>query len=512
MTFCVVAGAASEPVPPLPTSLPVSPVADRPPANQGFPSHEKAQNLPQQSVPQEQVASSSVLARTPEHSSAANFSLPRTTSQQSFAPRKTSLGQFVPGQVLPGNGNVSPSGEGFGPYQMQGLQQGAQRTPSLQNAPSGVSYPARKSSAAQIVNSPHPPPSSFSPGQVMPPARSASITRSPPPVPDQDPSMGGAPHRVYSSTVAQGYIQQPSLQHQPSVQSLHHRPLVHSSHHQAPPNLLHQRPSIHQHHPHPQSVPPQSQFTNFSQRPIHAQSFPSRPMGPGGPPHGIPPPRSPSEPPSSERLHKASSSRSLHSQYEYGHGPGPAPPLPSLPGALPMPPRPFTQRHDSFSSVNSANGATMKPLLPSQQMGSSRANSFSESTLQDPSPPASPVEESKPLGPVKSIVSESLKCRVFHQQQHAQWKALGSAHLTLYRQEPTNVKQLVVKADSKDKIIVSTIVLTDGVERVGKTGVAVELSNDKGARTGIIYMIQLRNEKAAGALFDKLLEGSDRSK
>lgn len=74
------------------------------------------------------------------------------------------------------------------------------------------------------------------------------------------------------------------------------------------------------------------------------------------------------------------------------------------------------------------------------------------------------------------------------------------------------MKQLVVKADSKDKIIVSTIVLTDGVERVGKTGVAVELSNDKGARTGIIYMIQLRNEKAAGALFDKLLEGSDRSK
>jgi len=75
------------------------------------------------------------------------------------------------------------------------------------------------------------------------------------------------------------------------------------------------------------------------------------------------------------------------------------------------------------------------------------------------------------------------------------------------------VKQLVVEADSKDKtILISTIVLTDGVERVGKTGVAVELSDAKGARTGIIYMIQLRNEKAAGGLFDKLLAGSDRSK
>jgi len=104
----------------------------------------------------------------------------------------------------------------------------------------------------------------------------------------------------------------------------------------------------------------------------------------------------------------------------------------------------------------------------------------------------------------------SEKCRVFHQQQHAQWKALGSAQLTLYHQEPTHVKQLVV--GSKDKTIISTIVLTDGVERVGKTGVAVELSDDKGARTGIIYMIQLRNEKTAKELFDKLLAGSDRSK
>jgi hypothetical protein len=107
-----------------------------------------------------------------------------------------------------------------------------------------------------------------------------------------------------------------------------------------------------------------------------------------------------------------------------------------------------------------------------------------------------------------------MKCRVFHQQQHAQWKSLGSARLTLYHQQPTNVKQLVVEAGSKDKknIIISTIVLTDGVERVGKTGVAIELSDAKGARTGIIYMIQLRNEQAAQELFDKLLAGSDRSK
>jgi hypothetical protein len=116
------------------------------------------------------------------------------------------------------------------------------------------------------------------------------------------------------------------------------------------------------------------------------------------------------------------------------------------------------------------------------------------------------------LGPVTSTISAQMKCKVFLQQQHAQWKSLGSAKLKLYRQDPTNVKQLVVEADNKDKsVLISTIVLTDGVERVGKTGVAIELS-DKGTRTGIVYMIQLRNETSAGGLFDSLLAGSDRSR
>lgn len=83
--------------------------------------------------------------------------------------------------------------------------------------------------------------------------------------------------------------------------------------------------------------------------------------------------------------------------------------------------------------------------------------------------------------------------------------------MKLYLQQPTNIKQLVVEAEAKDKaMLISTIVLTDGVERVGKTGVAIELS-DKGSRTGIIYMIQLRNEASARGLFDSLLAGSDRA-
>lgn len=114
-------------------------------------------------------------------------------------------------------------------------------------------------------------------------------------------------------------------------------------------------------------------------------------------------------------------------------------------------------------------------------------------------------------GPVTSVVTAQMKCKVFLKQQHAQWKSLGSAKLKLYQENPTNVKQLVVEADDKNKtILISTIVLTDGVERVGKTGVAIELSNN-GMRSGVVYMLQLRNEQSAGGLFDSLLAGSDRS-
>jgi hypothetical protein len=150
-------------------------------------------------------------------------------------------------------------------------------------------------------------------------------------------------------------------------------------------------------------------------------------------------------------------------------------------------------------------------LLPSAQLTERAKSMVDPSFHNEPSPPASPIEEQMPTGPVTNTISAQMKCKVFLQQQHAQWKNLGTAKLKLYRQQPTNLKQLVVEAENKEKtILISTIVLTDGVERVGKTGVAIELS-DKGARTGIIYMIQLRNENSAGGLFDSLLAGSDRS-
>ncbi|KDQ30702.1 hypothetical protein PLEOSDRAFT_1035806 [Pleurotus ostreatus PC15] len=231
-------------------------------------------------------------------------------------------------------------------------------------------------------------------------------------------------------------------------------------------------------------------------------SLPPRP-GPGGPP---PNGAGPSDPNFHGGLRKSVSSRSLTSQYDQQqHQPG-APPIPPFPGGYPPNPN-FVPRSNSQGSISTTNS---RSVLPSLQMGS-RATSFAGSSFADPSPPDSPVDEPPmPTGPVTSTISAQMKCKVFLQQQHAQWKSLGAAKLKLYHQAPTNIKQLVVEAEKDKAVLISTIVLTDGVERVAKTGVAIELSNN-GSRTGIIYMIQLRKESSANGLFESLIAGSDRA-
>ena len=159
---------------------------------------------------------------------------------------------------------------------------------------------------------------------------------------------------------------------------------------------------------------------------------------------------------------------------------------------------PSMGRSRSVSSMGSAS----TPKLPSEMMkdGLTRRDSGA-----DVSPPSSPKTKK---GPVRSTVSAQMRCKLYLKQSHAQWKSLGNARLKLYHILPDDIKQLVVENDRKT--LISTIVLTDGVERVGKVGVAVELS-DQGNRTGIIYMLQMRSEESAGGLFGQLIEGSDRT-
>lgn len=110
------------------------------------------------------------------------------------------------------------------------------------------------------------------------------------------------------------------------------------------------------------------------------------------------------------------------------------------------------------------------------------------------SPPHSPVDK----GPKTSVLAASMKTKVFLKQTHSQWKSLGVAKLKVFVLSPGNQKQLVVEGD-KGKVMISTIVLSDGVERVGRTGVAVDLS-DKGAPTGIVYMLQVRHPPVPAGL------------
>ncbi|KAK4047241.1 hypothetical protein OIV83_005545 [Microbotryomycetes sp. JL201] len=125
------------------------------------------------------------------------------------------------------------------------------------------------------------------------------------------------------------------------------------------------------------------------------------------------------------------------------------------------------------------------------------------------SPPCSPTKLSG--APERTTVTAQMRCKLFLQQNHGQWKAVGTGKLKLYLSSPSMTKQLVVEHDKSNKTVISTIIMTDAVECVGKTGVAVELS-DKGDRTGIIYMLQMKTAQAAAGLFEQLLVGSDRAK
>ncbi|EJU01895.1 hypothetical protein DACRYDRAFT_22333 [Dacryopinax primogenitus] len=189
--------------------------------------------------------------------------------------------------------------------------------------------------------------------------------------------------------------------------------------------------------------------------------------------------------------------------YGYGTGPTHVPLPPDMarpyidPAAFPSPTASVVIPPSSRSTVLSSRSPSLASSHPSVRQA-----------VDDISPPSSPGEETKQL---TAVISAQMKCKVFLKQAHAQWKSLGGGKLKLYQQQPTNVKQLVVEADTKEKtLLISTIILTDAVERVGKTGVAIELS-DKGASTGIVYMIQLRNEASATGLFNSLLAGSDRT-
>ena len=429
-------------------------------------------------------------------------------------------GSFGPGQAMPtsfGPGQVMPQ-QSFSPGQLLPRSMSIQRGPgppprNMMSPPPGHGGPPPP---RNIISPPPGQMGPFPPRNVMSPPPSRNMM-SPPP--DAGPpllsSPGGPPPPGHIKPHPLGHMGPPPSYPGPKGPSLPSRPGPNGMGLPRPGTRLPGPPGPGQHSGGP-PLPGQPPFQSGPPRgppPMQGQPLmdPMRgPPGPDGPNPNVPP--HPSRPPTmdslqpqptghpgpgSNGLRKTQSSHSLNSQFDPN---GALPPVPRMPGAQ-------IPRNRSFDSLPLPQS---RPLLPSAQRTVSITPS--SQSFYEISPPSSPVRESAPhTGPVTSTISAQMKCKVFLKQQHAQWKSLGSAKLKLYREDPTNVKQLVVEADNKEKsILISTIVLTDGVERVGKTGVAIELS-DKGVRAGVVYMLQLRNEKSAQGLFDSLLAGSDRS-
>ncbi|GAA5935769.1 hypothetical protein JCM3775_007324 [Rhodotorula graminis] len=192
----------------------------------------------------------------------------------------------------------------------------------------------------------------------------------------------------------------------------------------------------------------------------------------------------------------------------------------------------FNLGHHGGGGAGGAAGFGSQYRMPSQTLledrsasapGSSRASGVAERGVGlDFSPPTSPMsddrerqllqQQQQQRADDKTSVVAQMRCKIFLQQHHSVWKSLGTGKLKLFHSLPSGTKQLVVDSDKGGgKTVISTIVLTDGVERVGKTGVAIELS-DQGDRTGIVYMLQMKTEQSATGLFEQLLVGTDRAK
>lgn len=169
----------------------------------------------------------------------------------------------------------------------------------------------------------------------------------------------------------------------------------------------------------------------------------------------------------------------------------------------PMPPQPMQPNPTARNpSVNSARSKMSQSTYQSRRTTSLAATSplWTKEEEEDD-------EKEKPLGPQTSTLVSQQKCKVFLQQDYSVWKNLGWGRLKLYLQSPSQQKKLVVDGDKST--LISTIILEDGVERVGKTGVAITLSQE-GARLGYVYMLQLKNDKLASVFFKQLLEGTER--
>lgn len=383
---------------------------------------------------------------------------PRAISPNMPPPRGASVGALQPGQVANGGmGGGPPRGASLG----RPPQQGIGGPPGGGSPGSGQQFPPF-------------PPQSRAGGLPTPPGPQQQQQQHSalPPLPSPIGS-GRQPLSPISDKA--------SIIRSQSGNSSRSQPSIYSNFEEPPP-----LPPARDHLP---AIPGQHQMhqSHYIGGPNGQQAF-RPPPGPGGgyPPRG--------------GIQSASASPNLDNHSLPG-GPGFQPAFRSRsaePTTPTLPSLPPSKAFDLTKSMPSLDG------YPAPGQGDEEGPSEEPEEAIDPTA-SDPTTLSGP-----AVISAAMKCKVFLKRDHAQWKALGSARLKLYHQQSGNVKQVVVESE-KGKMLISTIVLVDGVERVGRTGVAIEIS-DAGRRTGVVYMIQLRNETSAAGLFETLLAGTNRLK
>ncbi|CAG8537746.1 4787_t:CDS:2, partial [Acaulospora colombiana] len=102
--------------------------------------------------------------------------------------------------------------------------------------------------------------------------------------------------------------------------------------------------------------------------------------------------------------------------------------------------------------------------------------------------------------PIRLIES---RCRVFLKNDHAMWTNFGWGTVKVLLEVPSNQKRIMIMTDKQKSKMVDAIICEAGVEKVGKTGIAITINNIPASYGGttIIYMIQMKDEIAATKAF-----------
>ncbi|CAG8505774.1 983_t:CDS:2 [Acaulospora colombiana] len=110
---------------------------------------------------------------------------------------------------------------------------------------------------------------------------------------------------------------------------------------------------------------------------------------------------------------------------------------------------------------------------------------------------SSETEDQEPDFNSEQMMEEKIK--VFLQKGYGAWTNLGWGTMNL-SVEASQRKRIIINSNKQKAKLIDAILLDDGVERIGKTNIAITLNRIDTTRR-IVYMMQLKDEKTAERTF-----------